>query len=440
MKNKNLKKWLSAALACTMAAGLLAGCGGGSDEATTNEDGEVVIEFGIHVANPQEQESVTYNIVQAFNEKYDGQYQVDFRAADTETHSKNMQLAAADGTLPEIFWIEASEAPEYSESGLLLDVSDFLSENPEIQEALGGMENAFTDDNGVYGLPYQSNVQGFFYNKAVFDEAGVAYPTADTTWDEFLEMVNSLKAAGVTPIAIGSKNSNYAMWEFNTFLERYGWTENIDSILDGSEKFNNEDLVKCYEKLKALADAGAFPENIATIEYFDAKQLFDSGEAAMFGSGQWDCAEFDENIGENIGFWWGPKFTDSEYNQDTGMRVPSAPLGISAAVGEDDQVKEAVYAFLQFYYGEEAATMSYEGSIFPAANYDGLTASDTQYAMNAMLNEINLGYESPASAPDLTVSSAVQTALYDSMFGVMQGTYEPAAALDQIDAALANSN
>lgn len=54
MKNKNLKKWLSAALACTMAAGLLAGCGGGSDEATTNEDGEVVIEFGIHVANPQE--------------------------------------------------------------------------------------------------------------------------------------------------------------------------------------------------------------------------------------------------------------------------------------------------------------------------------------------------------------------------------------------------
>ena len=114
MKNKNLKKWLSAALACTMAAGLLAGCGGGSDEATTNEDGEVVIEFGIHVANPQEQEAVTYNIVQAFNEKYDGQYQVDFRAADTETHSKNMQLAAADGTLPEIFWIEASEAPEYS--------------------------------------------------------------------------------------------------------------------------------------------------------------------------------------------------------------------------------------------------------------------------------------------------------------------------------------
>ena len=35
---------------------------------------------------------------------------------------------------------------------------------------------------------------------------------------------------------------------------------------------------------------------MATIEYFDAKQLFDEGSAAMFGTGQWDCAEFDENI------------------------------------------------------------------------------------------------------------------------------------------------
>ena len=42
----------------------------------------------------------------------------------------------------------------------------------------------------------------------------------------------------------------------------------------------------CFEKIKGLADAGAFPENMATIEYFDAKQLFNEGKAAMFGTGQ----------------------------------------------------------------------------------------------------------------------------------------------------------
>lgn len=428
-------------MAGTMAVGLLAGCSGGKEPEpkAESEGGATTIKFGIHVANPQEQEAVTYNIVQAFNEKYDGKYKVEFEASDKESHSKNMKLEASDGTLPQIFWLDASEAPEYSDSGVLMDLSDFLSENSDIQTALGGMENAFQDDNGQYGLPYQCNVQGIFYNKDLFDKAGIEYPTNDTTYEEFIEMIKKLKESGVTPLSIGSKNSAYAMWEFNETLARYGWAENIDSILSGEKKFNNEDLNACFEKLKGIADAGAFPENMATIEYFDAKQLFNEGKAAMFGTGQWDCAEFDENIGEKIGFWWGPKFTDTDYNQDIAMKVPSAPIVVNAEVADDDAVKEAVYEFLKFYYGEDAAKISYEGSIFPATNYSEVAATDTQYSMNAMLEALAAGWESPEAAPDLTVVSAVQEALYNSMFGVMQGTYEPSEALDKIDEALSYS-
>ena len=441
MKKRTLKKLLSAVMAGTMAVGLLAGCSGGKEPEpkAESEGGATTIKFGIHVANPQEQEAVTYNIVQAFNEKYDGKYKVEFEASDKESHSKNMKLEASDGTLPQIFWLDASEAPEYSDSGVLMDLSDFLSENSDIQTALGGMENAFQDDNGQYGLPYQCNVQGIFYNKDLFDKAGIEYPTNDTTYEEFIEMIKKLKESGVTPLSIGSKNSAYAMWEFNETLARYGWAKNIDSILSGEKKFNNEDLNACFEKLKGIADAGAFPENMATIEYFDAKQLFNEGKAAMFGTGQWDCAEFDENIGEKVGFWWGPKFTDTNYNQDIAMKVPSAPIFVNAEVADDDAVKEAVYEFLKFYYGEDAAKISYEGSIFPATNYSEVAATDTQYSMNAMLEALAAGWESPEAAPDLTVVSAVQEALYNSMFGVMQGTYEPSEALDKIDEALSYS-
>ncbi len=439
MKAKKLKRLFSAVLVSALSVSLLAGCGGKSEEAATDENGATIIKFGIHVANPEEQEPVTYKIVEAFNKANEGKYKVEFEAADTETHSKNMKLKAEDGTLPQIFWIEGSEASEYSEAGVLMDLTEFLDENAEVKEALGGMEEAFKDDNGQYGLPYQCNVQGIFYNKEIFDQAKVAYPTDDTTYEEFIEIIKQLKASGVTPLAIGSKNSAYAMWEFNEFLARYGWEENIDKILEGKDKFNNKELVACFEKLQGLKDAGAFPENMATIEYFDAKQLFDEGSAAMFGTGQWDCAEFDENIGDKIGFWWGPKFTDTKSEQNVAMKVPSAPIGVSAAVADDEKLKEGVYEFLKFYYGEEAAKLSYEGSIFPATNYDSVSAADTQFAMNAMLESLASGWESPASAPDLTVSSAVQEALYDAIFGVLQGTYEPEEALDKIDAALANS-
>ena len=138
--------------------------------------------------------------------------------------------------------------------------------------ALDGMEDAFNDGKVQYGLPYQSNVQGFFYNKDLFDKAGIAYPTDDTTYDEFLDMIAKLKDSGVTPIAIGSKNSGYSMWEFNEFFSRYGWEDNEKSYTGDKAKYSNDDMNACFEKIKGLADAGAFPENMATIEYFDAKQ------------------------------------------------------------------------------------------------------------------------------------------------------------------------
>ncbi len=440
MKSKSMKKFLSLVLSGAMVIGMLSGCGGNeAADVTKDESGATVVKFGIHVANPKEQEVVTYNIVQAFNEKYDGKYKIEFEASDKEAHSKNMKLEASDGTLPQIFWLDASEAPEYSDSGILLDLTDFLNANAEIKDALGGMETAFQDDNGQYGLPHQCNVQGIFYNKELFDQANVEYPTNDTTYEEFIEMIGKLKESGVTPLSIGSKNSSYAMWEFNESLARYGWEENINGILDGEKKFNNPDLTACFEKLQGIAEAGAFPENMATIEYFDAKQLFDEGKAAMFGTGQWDCAEFDENIGENIGFWWGPKFTDSSYEQDIAMKVPSAPIVVNAQVADNDAMKEAVYEFLKFYYGEEAAEISYEGSIFPATNYTDVSATESQYSMNAMLEALGTGWVTPQSAPDLTVTSAVQEALYNSMFGVMQGTYEPSEALDKMDEALSYS-
>ena len=185
-------------------------------------------------------------------EENKGKYKVEFVAADTEAHSKNMKLAAQDGSLPEIVHLDSAEAPEYNEAGYLLDMSDFLKENKDIDDALDGMEDAFNDGKVQYGLPYQSNVQGFFYNKDLFDKAGIAYPTDDTTYDEFLDMIAKLKNSGVTPIAIGSKNSGYSMWEFNEFFSRYGWEDNEKSYTGDKAKYSNEHFRKIWQQSNIL--------------------------------------------------------------------------------------------------------------------------------------------------------------------------------------------
>jgi raffinose/stachyose/melibiose transport system substrate-binding protein len=198
-------------------------------------------------------------------------------------------------------------------------------------------------------------------------------------------------------------------------------------------KFDNEDMLKCFEKLQQLGKSNAFSANMATQEYFDSKELFTTGKAAILNTGAWDCAELDEKLGDKVGFWWGPTFTDSSYNQNAAMKVPSAPICVSSAVANDASLQEAVYKFLEFYYSEDAAKISYEGSVFPATNYTGIAVADTQYSLKQVMASIDEGWTSPASQPDQILSSAVQTQLYDSIFGVLLGNYEPKEALDKID-------
>ena len=58
-------------------------------------------------------------------------------------------------------------------------------------------------DGKQYGVPFDLGMVGFWYNKELFEKAGISAPPA--TWGEFLDAVGKLKAAGITPIALGGK-------------------------------------------------------------------------------------------------------------------------------------------------------------------------------------------------------------------------------------------
>lgn len=80
MKAKKLKRIFGSMLVSVLSLSLLAGCGGSGEEAKKDESGAIIIKFGIHVANPKDQEPVTYKIVEAFNKANEGKYKVEFEA------------------------------------------------------------------------------------------------------------------------------------------------------------------------------------------------------------------------------------------------------------------------------------------------------------------------------------------------------------------------
>ena len=71
-----------------------------------------------------------------------------------------------------------------------------------------------------YGIPWDMGMIGFWYNKALFAQAGITAPP--TTWDEYLAAVGKLKAAGITPLAIAGKDEWPSMHLWTYLVLRNG--------------------------------------------------------------------------------------------------------------------------------------------------------------------------------------------------------------------------
>lgn len=396
------------------------------------------ITLAMHVSNTQEQEPAVYQAIQAFQQA-NPDVKIELIEHLTEEHNKQLKLWAQSGELPDIFWCQEGDVLEYGVNDYLLPLNDFLSQNPDIDSAIpDAIKNCYAGENGeIYGLAYTSLVTGFYYNKQIFAENGLSEPTNETTYEELLDMVKTLRANGVTTFAQGAM-TNYSVWGYLGSLNRYGYAENIAAISDGSQ--SSAVFSPLFDKLAELGAAGAYPENMATIDYFEAKNLFTTGQAAIFTSGQWDAGEIGDALGENVGFWWGPTYTDSDYSQETSNQFANCPFVVSADVAKDEAKQAAVYRFLAFYFGKEGSSILFDNSNIPIATYADLQMENTNPAFVAISEALASGYASTtASNPVASLTASVSETFYDAMNSLMLGNIDSAQAVASIDAAFAEA-
>lgn len=229
--------------------------------------------------------------------------------------------------------------------------------------------------------------------------------------------------------------TNYSLWCWLGSFNRYGYSEKIDSILSGEASF--AEFKPLLDKLAELGEKGAFPENYSTIDYFEAKDLFKAGSAAMFNAGAWDAATVTESLGDDIGFWWGPVFNDSDSSQSTINQFANAPFVISSSVADDAAKKDAVYRFLQFFYGKEGATIMNDYSTFSTANYDDLDSDNDCAGFLEVSKALGNGNASASFAqPVSSLPSSVAEVVYDSIQSLISGSFTVDDAIADIDAAI----
>ncbi len=404
-----------------------------SSSAASNKE-QVTLTFGIHVANPADQEPAAFNVIQEFM-KQNPDVKVEIQGAETAEHIKKMKAAAQSGTLPDIFWILPGPALEMQNAGLLLNLQDFLDKNPEEATAIfPNMLKGFQKDGVQYGLPYQSLVTGLWYNKAIFTKYDVKIPE---TYDELLAAAKIFKKNDVVTISKGGKDA-FSTWAMQGMLNRFGYFDKIDAIMDKKEKFNNPDFVKFFGKLEELTVAGAFPPNVSTMNYFQAVEMFMNGKAAMLDAGVWEAAKADK-AGIDAGWSWGPTFSDGAGNQKQRVVVATAPLVASGKLKDDQAKYDATLRFFKFWYSQEGAKMTLDHQSMPALAYKGQLDSSSHPAFGEVLKQVqDTSWEGSPNQPDLAVPEAVGNALNDSIYGVINGIFTPQQAVDNVDEAIAN--
>jgi raffinose/stachyose/melibiose transport system substrate-binding protein len=181
--------------------------------------------------------------------------------------------------------------------GGLADISDLKGYENFPDTALAAWR---TDDGKhIYCVPVGSVIQGFYYNKNLFEKLGLTVPKTE---GEFFAVLDKIKASGTTPLDFGTKD----LWPsvdlaFNSTWPNYCDGENArKALIAGTVKLTDACFIKA---LTAVARWGGYlPDGSESIGYPDTQQIFPLGQAAIFPGGSWEIpllgkiADFDIGI------------------------------------------------------------------------------------------------------------------------------------------------
>lgn len=279
------KKFAAILLVMVMALGVFAGF-------SASADGPVTIRFTTWDTATQ---LATYQAVidKFMEENPDIIVQVE---SVPENYEQKLFTAAAAGNAPDVFlwWnypqllSEEIIIPLDEYVGTLIDESLYY---PEIFEA--------SRVNGVlYSVPNIPTTRAVFYNKDLFDAAGVDYPTDDWTWDDFVEIAIKLTDKSQMQYGFVTENNN----SYN--VQQFVWTNGGDFISeDGTtvDGYMNSaatvEAVQWYADLASKHKVSPSPSSSSTMG--GPSEMFKTGKVAMIESGMWQLSAFKEifNVG-----------------------------------------------------------------------------------------------------------------------------------------------
>ncbi len=309
---------------------ILSGCGGSSDDSSSG--GKTKIRFATwDVAEDVDKQQ---ELVDKFNEEHDD-IEVTLEAYGSDFDTK-ISAGMGSGDTPDVMYMW--NYPAYYDG--LEPLDDYIAE--EGDEYKSNFYDTLWDYNmmegSTYGIPVGFTTHCLFYNKDIFDEAGVEYPTADWTWDD-------LQAAAKTiSEKTDAKGFSFQMKPDPYDFEMYLWSNGTSYCDENGEMdgyINSEESQEVFQMFQDMEK-----DEYATSTEGDGTDEFRAGSTAMYVYGSWAINTLNED-GVNYGVTTIPAFADA--GQDSVSILSSSGLSMS----KDSEHKDAAWEFIKYWTNEE---------------------------------------------------------------------------------------
>lgn len=331
-----MRKRMATVMTGLALAGVVAGCGGGKQAAEPQAGGaqgsiQAAKEVTVSIWSWRSQDRQLWEEVQKRLQAKGEKIRIEFRDIKATEYDAALKTAMNAGEGPDIITSRAAhgvaqyaKAQQYEPlDGKVTGLKDFSA----------GTLAQVSYEGKVYAVPFAVQTAQFFYNKDIFEKYGLKEPE---TWGELLQLMETLKAKGVTPLFIPGREG----WALNLYIDQIGATfltdEWVARLQKGETTFKDPKFVDVLRRFNTLKNYAQ--KDFLASSTDDERTAFATGQAAMILDGIWSVRAY------------------LEINKDL-------KLGSFMVPGDTKEAPRRIYAFLDGGYALNAASKNKEAAL-----------------------------------------------------------------------------
>lgn len=263
---------------------LLTACGGSK----TESGGDVTLSYA---SWDTEQAVGLRKVLDAFEEQ-NPSIKVKMETTPWDQYWMKLEAATTGGNMADVVTMHSAESYKYMSADVLMNLDEVVTDNKiDMNNFAEGISEFYTYDNSLYGIPKDASSVGLWYNKQLFDDAGVAYP--DDTWDwaklreAAIELTDESK--GIHGFAADNAPET-GYWPF--IFQNGGQIYNADNT---ASEFNTPEVQEALTFYSNLYLKDKVTPSVKELMDTDKISRFQSGKIAMVVEGNWHAPGLAKN-------------------------------------------------------------------------------------------------------------------------------------------------